>query len=123
MRRRTPVRPDADDGMLWRVLDDVQLAAFVRGLGSGLDTMIGAAGTGLSVGQARRLALARTLLSPAAIVVLDEPTNGLDRDTEVAFFRGLGQAAAERTVVLITHADLPDNVVSRTYRVVDGRLQ
>ena len=116
-------RQDADDAMLWRVLDDVQLAAFVRGLGSGLDTMIGAAGTGLSVGQARRLALARTLLSPAAIVVLDEPTNGLDRDTEVAFFRGLGQAAAERTVVLITHADLPDNVVSRAYRVVDGRLQ
>jgi len=62
------------------------------------------------------------LLSPAAIIVLDEPTNGLDRDAEIAFFENLGQAAAGRTVILITHADLPDGVVGSTFRLVDGRF-
>ena len=115
-------RPDADDEMLWRVLGDVDLAGYIRTLPCGLDTLVGEAGAGFSVGQGRRLALARTLLSPAAIIVLDEPTNGLDRDAEIAFFENLGQAAAGRTVILITHADLPDGVVGSTFRLVDGRF-
>lgn len=103
----------ADDAALWRALDAAKLADFVRGLPHGLDTVLGESGRSLSAGQARRLCLARALLSPARIVLLDEPTSGLDRETELEFLRDLGRALAGRTVIIATHADLPEGSVSR----------
>ncbi len=85
----------------------------MRGLPDGLDTVLGESGRSLSAGQARRLCLARALLSPARIVLLDEPTSGLDRETELDFLRDLGRALAGRTVIIATHADLPEGSVSR----------
>jgi ATP-binding cassette subfamily C protein CydC len=98
----------ADDAALWRALEAARLADVVRRLPQGLDTVIGEAGRTLSAGQARRLCLARTLLSPARIVLLDEPTSGLDRETEREFLSDLGCSLAGRTVIMATHADLPE---------------
>ncbi|MCJ9711604.1 thiol reductant ABC exporter subunit CydC, partial [Bordetella hinzii] len=68
--------PEADEAALWRALESARLAEFARGLPQGLDTWVGEGGAGLSAGQARRLCLARVLLSQAGIILLDEPTAG-----------------------------------------------
>ena len=61
------------------------------------------AARGVSGGQGRRLALARALLSPAPILILDEPCSGLDATTERAFLATLNEVGSGRTVILITH--------------------
>ena len=99
--------PDATDAELWRVLDAVHLGEAIRALPGGLDAILGEAGRSLSAGQARRICLARTLLSPASIVVLDEPTSGLDTETEAAFLADLAALAQGRTMIVITHANVP----------------
>lgn len=114
--------PEADDAALWRALDAARLGDFVRGLPDGLDTWAGETGSQLSVGQARRLCLARALLSPATVIVLDEPTAGLDAAAEAAFFNDLENALQGRAVVLATHAALPPGAVHRCHVLRGGRL-
>lgn len=114
--------PQAGDAELWRALDAARLGEFVRGLPDGLDTWAGETGSLLSAGQARRLCLARALLSPADVIVLDEPTAGLDAAAETAFFADLGQAVRGRTVVLATHAVLPPGAVDRCCTLRGGQL-
>ncbi|MEB6664315.1 thiol reductant ABC exporter subunit CydC [Achromobacter ruhlandii] len=114
--------PRADDAALWRALDAARLGEFVRGLPDGLDTWVGETGSLLSAGQARRLCLARALLSPAAVIVLDEPTAGLDAAAEAAFLADLGHAAQGRAVVLATHAALPPGAVDRCCMLRGGQL-
>ncbi|MFA5663691.1 thiol reductant ABC exporter subunit CydC [Castellaniella sp.] len=99
--------PQASDARLWQVLEQAQLADFVRGLDAGLDAWVDERGATLSTGQVRRLCLARILLSPARIWVLDEPTAGLDDATARAFFRVLADQIQGRTLIVATHADLP----------------
>jgi ATP-binding cassette, subfamily C, bacterial CydC len=96
-------RPDADDAALWAALDAARIGETVRGLPDALDTWVGEGGARLSGGQGRRLALARTLLSPASILILDEPCAGLDAETERAFLGTLNEVAAGRSVLLIAH--------------------
>lgn len=115
-------RADATDADLWLALDRARLADFVRGLPDGLETFLGEAGRTLSAGQARRLGLARVLLSRAAVLLLDEPTCGLDRETELEFLADLKQATAGRTVLLVTHAGLPEGAADRVFRLEEGRL-
>jgi len=62
------------------------------------------------------------LLAPAAVIVLDEPTAGLDAAAEAAFFADLEQAVRGRTVVLATHAALPEGAVHRCHVLRDGQL-
>lgn len=102
--------PGADDSALWGVLGDLYLAELVRGLPQGLDTYVGEAGRTLSVGQVRRLCLARTLLSPAHILILDEPTSGLDAETEQALLAELPVLARGRTLIVISHAQRLDGM-------------
>ncbi|WP_027133136.1 thiol reductant ABC exporter subunit CydC [Geminicoccus roseus] len=115
-------RSGASDAELWQALDEARLGDFVRGLPEALDTHLGEAGRTLSVGQARRLCLARTLLSPASILIFDEPTMGLDPETEQGFLTDLSHATRGRSVLLITHARLPAGAVDAVWRLVDGRL-
>ena len=115
-------RPAADDAALWVALTSAGLEAFVRALPHGLDTLVGEGGRTVSSGQARRLCLARTLLSDAKILLLDEPTTGLDRTTEVAFFETLSSAVTGRTVILVTHAAIPDGTVDRVLTLRNGTL-
>ncbi|UVK47114.1 thiol reductant ABC exporter subunit CydC [Mesorhizobium sp. AR07] len=116
-------RAGASDAALWHALASARLADFVRGLPEGLSAFIGETGRTLSVGQARRLCLARTLLSEAEILAFDEPTSGLDREAELAFLADLNTATAGRTVILATHAALPLGAADRILRIVDGRLE
>lgn len=115
-------RPGADDAALWTALAAAGIAEFVRALPGGLDTLVGESGRTVSTGQARRLCLARTLLSPAKILLLDEPTTGLDRNAEVAFFTSLRHAAQGRTVIVITHAAIPQGTMDRVLVMQNGAL-
>ncbi|QKC85218.1 thiol reductant ABC exporter subunit CydC [Mesorhizobium sp. NZP2077] len=116
-------RADANDAALWHALASARLADFVRGLPEGLGAFVGETGRTLSVGQARRLCLARTLLSQADILAFDEPTSGLDREAELAFLADVNAATAGRTVILATHAALPLGAADHILRMVDGRLE
>ena len=93
---------DADDNELMRVLQ-IASAEFVYGLPEGLDTKLGENGTGLSEGQAQRIAIARSLLRPGKILLLDEATSALDSDTERNFLINLKKEMGNRIVILITH--------------------
>jgi ATP-binding cassette subfamily C protein CydC len=113
--------PGASDAELWRALDRAQVGDVVRALPEGLETLCGEGGARLSGGQARRIALARALLSPASVLILDEPAAGLDADTERAFLATLDEATAGRTVILILHRLMGVERPSRILRLVGGR--
>ena len=76
---------------------------FIAALPQQYDTVLGERGVTLSNGQRQRIALARAAIRSAPIVVLDEPTTGLDRENERAVLDALDRLAVGRTVFLITH--------------------
>ncbi|GMA34378.1 hypothetical protein GCM10025876_05820 [Demequina litorisediminis] len=95
----------------------VGLGAWVEGLPEGLDTVLGTGGNSVSGGERRRLLLARALLTPQPLVLIDEPAEHLDAAGREALDAVLGQLRAEgRTVVIVTHhlhlTDLADAVVT-----------
>ena len=113
-------RPDADEPALWAALDAAQLGEFVRALPDGLDTWVGEGGARVSGGQGRRLALARTLLSPAPVLILDEPGAGLDAETERAFLETLNMIEG-RTILLIAHRLMGVERLDRIWRLSGGK--
>jgi ATP-binding cassette, subfamily C, bacterial CydC len=113
-------RPDADEAALWAALDAAAIGEVVRALPDRLDSWVGEGGTRFSGGQARRLALARTLLSPAPILILDEPCAGLDAETESAFLTTLNMAASGRTTILIAHRLVGVERLDRIWRISAG---
>ncbi len=113
-------RPDATDAQLWQALDQAAVGELIRTLPDRLETWLGEGGLGLSGGQARRLALARTLLSPAPILILDEPAAGLDAETEQSFLSTLNEVAPGRTVILIAHRLTGVERLDRIWRLSGG---
>ena len=95
-------KPDATDEELRHVLQ-VACAEFVFDLPNGLDTELGERGMGLSEGQAERIAIARGLLRPGGILLLDEISSALDEPTERELFRRLFEAYPAKTMIFITH--------------------
>lgn len=96
-------RPEAGDRELGRALALAGLEEFMDGLPDGLDTWIDEAGGNVSGGEARRLALARLILTDSPIVILDEPTTGLDAETALALSATVDQWLGSRTTIMITH--------------------
>lgn len=95
--------PDATADEMWTALAKAGLDAFVLALPDGLNTFVGQHGRKLSGGQRQRLALAGAVLKPAPILLLDEPTRGLDVYTAKQVIRTLLSLPDEQTVILITH--------------------
>ncbi len=113
-------RKDADEAALWAALDAAAIGETVRALPDRLESWVGEGGTRFSGGQARRLALARALLSEAPILILDEPAAGLDAETERAFLTTLNAVAPGRSVILIAHRLTGVERLDRTYRISSG---
>ncbi|MCX7684653.1 MAG: thiol reductant ABC exporter subunit CydC [Acetobacteraceae bacterium] len=113
--------PEADDAALWRALDAARIGDLIRALPEGLDTEVGEGGIRFSGGEARRIALARALLSPAPVLILDEPAAGLDAATERAFLETLGAATAGRTVILLLHGLTGVERPTRILRLIGGK--
>ncbi|MBR1548904.1 MAG: ABC transporter ATP-binding protein [Prevotella sp.] len=95
-------RPEATDDELRQVLHTA-MADFVFDLPGGLDCMLGERATGLSEGQAQRIAIARGLLRPGSILLLDEISSSLDEATERELFSRLFAACQQKTMIFITH--------------------
>jgi len=95
-------KPDVTDEELWKVLQ-IACAEFVKKLPQGLDTELGERGSGLSEGQAQRIAIARGLLYPGNVMLLDEISSALDEDTERELFSRLFSNYPDKTMILITH--------------------
>ena len=109
-------RPTATDEELREVLHTAA-ADFVFNLPDGLDTELGERGIGLSEGQAQRIAIARGLLRPGSILLLDEISASLDEATERELYTRLFAACPDRTMLFITHRPTVSELSSETLRV------
>lgn len=115
-------REDATDDDLWCVLARVGLDTWARERG-GLDTRVGDRGALVSGGQAQRLALARAVLRGFPVLVLDEPTAGVDPAASDALLADLlGAVDRDRAVVLVSHVEVPAGLVDRRVRLQGGRV-
>lgn len=107
-------KPEATDDELQQVLHTA-CADFVNELPNGIDSVLGERGCGLSEGQAQRIAIARGLLHPGNILLLDEISSSLDESTEQELYRRLFAAYPNKTMVFITHrpavCELCDDVI------------
>ncbi len=81
----------------------VGLHDHIAGLEKGYDTLLGVEGTKLSFGQSQLLSLARAIVSDPAILLLDEPTSGVDAVTEANIFQAFRRVAENRTIITISH--------------------
>ena len=113
---------EVTDETLWQVLQQVQLADFVDTLPLGLDTVIGEGGYGLSGGQRQRLALGRTLLRPAQILILDEVTAHLDVETENLIMQVLREYGQDKIVLYVGHRVQTMKYVDTLFVMQAGRL-
>jgi ATP-binding cassette subfamily C protein CydC len=96
-------KPDASDIEFQQVLESAELSEWMKTLPQGCNTMVGQNGYALSGGQRQRIAIARALLRNAPILILDEPTVGLDALTEEAIMGTIEKLMEGRTTILITH--------------------
>lgn len=95
--------PDATDEDVWAALKAVQLDETVNALPYGIDTSVDEAGQRFSGGQRQRIALARIVLKDTPVILLDEPTIGLDPITERELMSMIFSAAGNRTMLWVTH--------------------
>ena len=109
--------------------DEIEVAAkaagahgFISQLPDGYDTELGPRGVGLSGGQRQRIAIARTILRDPAILILDEPTTGLDAESEAQVLRGLSSLMRGRTTLIISHSPRLLRSADRAVSIEDGRI-
>jgi ABC-type multidrug transport system fused ATPase/permease subunit len=95
---------------------------FISRLPDGYETDLGPRGVGLSGGQRQRIAIARTLLRDPSILILDEPTTGLDALSEADVLEGLSRLMRGRTTVIISHSPRLLERADRTLAIADGRI-
>ena len=98
--------PEIDDGRIWESLRICQLEELIRPLPEQLDTYMGEDGENLSGGERKRLQLALALAGEAPVLILDEPTANLDRETARNLMKAILSHRRGRTLLIITH-DLP----------------
>ena len=108
--------PQATEEQMHAALETA-VADFVFGFPEGMDTRCGEGGAGLSEGQAQRIAIARGLLRPGSILLLDEFSSSLDPETEEKLMENLTKKAAGKTMVFITHRERIAAYCDRTCRI------
>lgn len=114
--------PGASDARLLNAARIARLDGFILSLPDGLNSRVGQFGAKLSGGQVRRLAVARALLKNAPILLLDEPTEGLDPVTEAEFWQSLKPVMNGCTVLLITHRSTGLEYMDEVFRLEQGRM-
>ncbi len=112
--------PDATDAQLEAVLRQVKLDGLLQG--QGLNQWLGEGGRALSGGEQRRIGLARALLHPASLLLLDEPTEGLDDATEQEVINCLLHQRPQRTLLYVTHKPAALEQMDRVLAMEAGRL-
>lgn len=115
-------KPEASEYEINLAIRMAGLQEFVEQLPDGLNTWVGEQGVNVSGGEARRIALARVYLKDAPILLLDEPTEGLDSDTENDVLNALEQITENKTLILVTHREVGLRLVDKVYKISKGRL-
>ena len=95
--------PDASDDEMWRVLELAGAADLIRGLGAGLDTIVGERGTLLSGGERQRIALARALIRKPGLLLLDEATSAIDLTGERLILERVRGSVPQLAILMIAH--------------------
>jgi subfamily B ATP-binding cassette protein MsbA len=114
--------PDASDERVMEVAEAAHVTEFLDRLPDGLETEVGERGATLSGGQRQRIAIARAMLADSPILILDEPTTGLDKESEAMVLDGLARLSAGKTTIVISHHEAALRDVSRIIHVADGHL-
>jgi len=115
-------RPGATAAQIRSAAEHAGVAAFAESLPDGYQTPVGEHGHQLSGGQQRRVAVARALLRDAPVLLLDEPTTGLDPATESRLVAGLLDAAQGKTIVLVSHQPALIAQAEHIVRLEAGRV-
>ena len=115
-------RRDASNEEVRAAISDAGLADVVANLPVGPDTVLGDRGAGLSAGERQRLALARAFLRDAPLLLLDEPTAGLDGHTEQEIVQSIRRLAQGRTVVLVAHRPALVAMADRVCSLVPAKV-
>ena len=112
------------DEEVWRALRAAGADEFVELLPDGLDHVVGERGQMISGGQRQRLALARALLHRPAILILDEATTGLDRESEEAICARIREMVRDEglTVIAVSHGETWRQMADRIYKLSDGTI-
>jgi ATP-binding cassette, subfamily B, bacterial PglK len=111
-----------DDEHVWLAVQAAQLEAFVRALPSGLETVVGERGIRISGGERQRVGIARALYHDPGVLVLDEATSSLDRDTEHGIIATLRDLQRAKTVVIVSHRLTTIEHCDRVYELRDGKV-
>ena len=115
-------KPEAIEQDLWDVLDAVKARAFVESRGSGLDSTVGERGGLLSGGERQRICIARALLRDPQLLVLDEPTNNLDEESESALLEILQELKQEATLIVVSREKRILRCADRVFELEDGMI-
>ncbi len=115
-------RSDATADAVHTAAQAAEADKFVTRLPDGYDTIVGERGRSLSGGQRQRIAIARALIRDAPILILDEPSTGLDEDTSQAVLTALNRVMAGRTTIIIAHDDRSRRLADRTIHIDHGYL-
>jgi ATP-binding cassette subfamily C protein LapB len=115
-------RPEATDAEILKVATVAGVHDFIRHHPAGYDAAVGERGEGLSGGQRQSIALARTLLIDAPVLILDEPTNAMDSGTEEQILTRLAEFIKDKTFVLVTHKPALLRLVTRLVVLDGGRI-
>jgi ATP-binding cassette subfamily C protein CydC len=115
-------KPHATPNELNEAVKFAGLTQFIGRLPDGINTWVGESGAKISGGEARRIALARLYLKNPPILLLDEPTEGLDADTERDVLTALASFAQHKTLVMVTHRPVGLELVDSVYSMEQGVL-
>ena len=115
-------RPDASDAELCDALEAVDLSEWIAAESEGIDTQVGEMGERISGGQRQRLALARALLRETPIMILDEATSQVDRETEARVLAGIRRRTSEKTLIVVAHRLDTIRDVDRIIVMDSGRI-
>ena len=113
---------EISDEKLNEILKAIKLDAWVSSLEKGVDTYLGDRANELSGGQAQRISIARAMLKDSDIILLDEPTSSLDKETSKEVLESLDVLTKGKTVVHVTHQTDLLNGYDRIIRINEGRL-